>query len=62
MNKLTTLFAALSLLVLAGCAAPVDQVARDAADAASSAAINAQVCCDANAERLDRMYQKIMGK
>jgi hypothetical protein len=33
-------------------------MAQQAMDAAKSA----QACCDANTERLDRMYQKIMSK
>lgn len=62
MNKIAILISALALLTLVGCAAPVDQVARDAANDAAAAAVNAQVCCDASNERLDRMYQKILGK
>jgi hypothetical protein len=33
-------------------------MAQQAMDTANSA----QACCNANTERLDRMYQKIMGK
>ena len=46
-------------VMIGGCA---DQTARDMAQQALDAAKGAQSCCDANTERLDRMYQKIMSK
>jgi hypothetical protein len=46
--------------LLGGCA--TDQEARDMAQAAMDAANAAQACCDANEERINRMYQKIMSK
>lgn len=49
-----------ALLMLGGCA--TDQTARDMAQQAMDTANSAQACCNANTERLDRMYQKIMGK
>jgi hypothetical protein len=52
-----TLFGA---ALLCGCA--TDQEARDMAQAAMDAANGAQACCDANEERINRMYQKIMSK
>lgn len=60
--KLMTLTCAgvLSVSLLGGCA--TDQEARDAAKAAMDAANAAQACCDANEERVNRMYQKIMSK
>ncbi|MGE5153965.1 MAG: alanine-zipper protein [Bdellovibrio bacteriovorus] len=60
--KLASLSAAalLSASLLGGCA--TDQTARDMAQQAMDAAKSAQACCDANTERLDRMYQKIMSK
>lgn len=59
--KLTALSAALlSVSLLGGCA--TDQTARDMAQEALDTAKSAQSCCNANTERLDRMYQKIMGK
>jgi len=59
--KIASLSAAavLSIGLLGGC---TDQVARDTAQQALDKANSAQACCDANTERLDRMYQKIMGK
>jgi hypothetical protein len=51
--------AVLSIGLLGGC---TDQHARDMAQDALDRANAAQACCDANTERLDRMYQKIMGK
>ncbi|MEA3278609.1 MAG: alanine-zipper protein [Pseudomonadota bacterium] len=59
--KLASLSAAavLSVGLLGGC---VDQEARDMAQEALNAANAAQACCDANQERIDRMYQKIMSK
>lgn len=51
--------AVLSIAVLGGC---TDQHARDMAQEALDKANSAQACCDANTERLDRMYAKIMGK
>lgn len=59
--KLASLSAAtlLGVSLLGGCA---DQQARDMAQQALDAAKAAQSCCDANTERLDRMYQKIMRK
>ncbi|NCA68869.1 MAG: hypothetical protein EOM91_01975 [Sphingobacteriia bacterium] len=60
--KLTSLSAAalLGVSLLGGCA--TDQTARDMAQQAMDTANSAQACCNANTERLDRMYQKIMGK
>ena len=60
--KLASLSAAalLGVSLLGGCAS--DQTARDMAQQALDAANSAQACCDANTERLDRMYQKIMSK
>lgn len=60
--KLASLSAAalISAALLGGCA--TDQTARDMAQQALDAANGAQACCNANTERLDRMYQKIMGK
>ena len=59
--KLASLAAAavLSIGLLGGC---TDQHARDMAQQALDQANSAQACCDANTERLDRMYRKIMGK
>jgi hypothetical protein len=58
--KLASLSAAvLGAALLTGCA---DQTARDMAQQALDAAKGAQACCDANTERLDRMYQKTMRK
>ena len=51
--------AVLSVGLLGGC---TDQHARDMAQDALNAANAAQACCDANTQRLDRMYAKIMGK
>jgi len=51
--------AVLSIGLLGGC---TDQHARDMAQEALDKANAAQACCDANTERLDRMYSKIMGK
>jgi hypothetical protein len=51
--------AVLSLGLFAGC---TDQVARDMAQEALDKANAAQACCDANAARMDRAYQKIMSK
>lgn len=64
MSKITTLAsltaaAVLSMGLLGGC---TDQHARDMAQEAIDKANTAQACCDANTERLDRMYQRIMGK
>ena len=59
--KLISLSAAavLSLGMLGGC---TDQHARDMAQEALDKANAAQACCDRNAEKVDRMYQKIMSK
>jgi len=59
--KLVSLSAAavLSIGLLGGC---TDQQARDMAQNALSKAEAAQACCDRNAEKVDRMYQKIMSK
>jgi hypothetical protein len=51
--------AVLGIGLLSGC---VDQQARDMAQQALDQANAAQACCDANTERLDRMYARIMGK
>ncbi|MBK1647155.1 alanine-zipper protein [Rhabdochromatium marinum] len=61
-TKLVSLSAAvvLSTAMLGGCA--TDQEARDMAQAAMDAANSAQACCQANEERINRMYQKIMSK
>jgi len=60
-TKLVSLSAAavLSLGLLGGC---TDQHARDMAQDALAKAEAAQACCDRNAEKVDRMYQKIMSK
>jgi hypothetical protein len=60
--KLASLAAAavLGVSLLGGCT--TDQTARDMAQQAMDTANSAQACCNANTERLDRMYQKIMGK
>ncbi|AHF02536.1 alanine-zipper protein [Marichromatium gracile] len=55
-----SLAALLGASLLGGCA--TDQTARDMAQQALDTANSAQACCNANTERLDRMYQKIMGK
>ena len=52
--------AVLGISLLGGCT--TDQTARDMAQQAMDTANSAQACCNANTERLDRMYQKIMGK
>lgn len=59
--KIASLSAAalLSVSLLGGC---TDQTARDMAQQALDTANGAQACCNSNTERLDRMYQKIMGK
>jgi hypothetical protein len=51
--------AVLSVGLLGAC---TDQHARDMAQEALDKANAAQACCDANTERLDRMYARIMGK
>lgn len=51
--------ALLSASLLGGCA--TDQTASDAKEALDTAN-RAMACCNSNTERLDRMYQKIMGK
>jgi hypothetical protein len=51
--------AVLSVGLLGAC---TDQHARDMAQEALDKANAAQACCDANTERLDRMYSRIMGK
>jgi len=51
--------AILSVALLGGC---TDQTARDTAQQALDTANAAQSCCTSSTERLDRMYQKIMGK
>ncbi len=53
--------ALLSASLLGGCST-TDQTARDMAQQALDSANSAQACCNSNTERLDRMYQKIMGK
>jgi len=60
--KFASLSAAAILIVsmFGGCT--TDQTARDMAQQAMDTANSAQSCCNANTERLDRMYQKIMGK
>ena len=54
-----TVAAVLSVGLLGGC---VVVEARDMAKQALDKANAAQACCDANTQRLDRMYQKIMRK
>ena len=57
-------------LLVASCASTKDleavktmaQQAQSTADQALSEARSAQACCDANEEKLNRMYQKIMYK
>jgi hypothetical protein len=64
MTKIVKL-ASLSAAALIGASllsACTDSTARDMAQQALDAAKGAQACCDANTERLDRMYQKIMSK
>jgi len=51
--------ALLGVSLLGGCA---DQEARDMAKSAMDTAKAAQSCCQANEERINRMYQKIMSK
>jgi hypothetical protein len=51
--------ALLTLGLLGGCA---DQEARTMAQDALDKANAAQACCDQNAAKIDRMYQKIMSK
>lgn len=48
-----------AMLLLGGCA---DQATRDLAQQALDTANSAQATANSNTERLDRMYQKIMGK
>ena len=59
--KLVSLSAAalMTMGLLGGC---TDQTARDAAAEAKATADAAQACCEANEERINRMYQKIMSK
>lgn len=57
---LVSFVALLGAAVLTGCA--TDQTARDQAAAAMAAAKKAQASADANEERINRMYQKIMSK
>jgi hypothetical protein len=59
--KLVSLSAAamLGLGLLSGC---TDQQARDMAQDAMMKAEAAQACCDRNAEKIDRMYQRVMSK
>jgi hypothetical protein len=59
--KLVSLSAAalMTIGLLGGC---TDQTARDMAQDAMAKAEAAQACCDRNAERLERGYQKIMSK
>jgi hypothetical protein len=59
--KLVSLSAAamMSLGLLGGC---TDQQARDMAQDALTKAEAAQACCDRNAEKIDRMYQRVMSK
>lgn len=52
--------ALLSVVLLGGCA--TDQEARNMAKSAMDTAKAAQSCCQANEERINRMYQKIMSK
>jgi hypothetical protein len=49
----------LGLGLLSGC---TDQQARDMAQDAMMKAEAAQACCDRNAEKIDRMYQRVMSK
>ncbi len=60
--KLASLSAAalLSASLLGGCA--TDQEARDMAQAAMDAANAAQACCEANEERINRLFQRVMAK
>ncbi|MFP4062820.1 MAG: alanine-zipper protein [Halochromatium sp.] len=60
--KLASLSAAalLGASLLGGCA--TDQEARDMAQAAMDAANSAQACCEANEDRINRMYQRVMAK
>ncbi len=60
--KLASLSAAalLGASLLGGCA--TDQEARDMAQAAMNAANSAQACCEANEDRINRMYQRVMAK
>ena len=60
--KLASLSAAalLSASLLGGCA--TDQEARDMAQAAMDAANAAQASCEANEDRINRLYQKFLSK
>lgn len=62
MTKLVSLSAAsvLSIGLLGGCTD--QQQVRDTAEDALAKAEAAQACCERNAEKVDRMYQKIMSK
>lgn len=55
----TSAAALFSLGLLGGC---TDQMARDMAQEALDKANSAQACCNQNADKIDRMYQKIMSK
>lgn len=63
MKKMMTIGAAallgIAAMGMSGCA---DKEARAMAQQAQDTANAAQACCDANSERLERMYQKVMGK
>ena len=57
--KLSTVIVGLalaSMLFLTGCASTAS------VERAQAAANQAQACCDANADKMDRMYQKLMSK
>jgi len=60
-TKIASLSAAalLATSLLSGCA---DQEARDMAQAAMDAANSAQACCEANEDRINRLFQRIMSK
>lgn len=67
MNKFITFVAICGLVTLTGCATQRDVAdakaeALEAASKAQIAADNAMQCCEDNAKRLERMYQKIMSK
>lgn len=52
-----------AFLFLGGCATKSEvELARVLAEEAQSNAIDAMVCCEANSIKIDRMYQKILGK
>jgi hypothetical protein len=58
-----TAAALLTAGILGGCATTAQvEEAKNLAQAAMDKANAAQACCDANTDRVNRMYQKIMSK